>query len=142
MNGKDFGEVVSVIVKNDTRYELGAYDFVRQALDHTLTQIRQKKEQRSSPHVSGQELLDGIRDFALEQYGPMAKTLFEHWGVKKTEDFGEIVFNLVEFGIFGKTESDRREDFKGIYSFDEAFVDPFLPPSRRNNPQPTQDPTE
>lgn len=142
MNGKDFGEVVSVIVKNDSRYEPGAYDFVRQALDHTLNRIRQKKEQRTSPHVSGHELLDGIRDFALEQYGPMAKTLFEHWGVKKTEDFGEIVFNLVEFGVFGKTESDRREDFEGVYSFDEAFVEPFLPPSRRNNPQPTQDPTE
>ena len=126
-NAKDFGEVVSIIVKNDSRFEKGAYEFVRQALDHTLRTVRQRREKRDSPHVSGRELLEGIREFALEQYGPMTLTLFEHWGIHRPEDFGEIVFNLVEYEIFGKTEADRREDFSGVYDFREAFLRPFEP---------------
>lgn len=130
-NGKDFGEVVSIIVRNDPRYDKGAYDFVRQALDHTLRGVRQRRERHESPHVSGRELLEGIRDFALEQYGPMTLTLFEHWGVRKAEDFGEIVFNLVEYGVFGKTDTDSRTDFQGVYDFHDTFAAPFLPKSRR-----------
>ncbi len=131
MNGKDFGEVVSIIAKNDKRYERGAYEFVRQALDHTLRTIRERNLPRESQHVSGKELLEGIREFALEQYGPMTLTLFHHWGVHSTEDFGEIVFNLVEYEVFGKTENDDKKDFSGVYDFREVFEDPFLPPSKR-----------
>lgn len=121
-----FLEVVELIRKEDARYETGAYVFLRQALDHTLKRIR-KREGGVTRHISGSELCEGIRDYALEQYGPMARTLLEEWGIRRTEDFGEIVFNLVDYGIFGKTEEDSRSDFRGIYTFEDAFSKPFRP---------------
>ena len=133
MHGKDFGEVVAVIVKNDNRYDAGAYEFVRLALDHTLAEINKKQAERNSPHVTGRELLDGIRDYALAQFGPMTMTLLNQWGIKNGRDFGQIVFNLVEYGVFGKTDTDSIDDFNDCYDFREAFEEPFLPPSRRGH---------
>ena len=127
---KDFAEVIELIKKEDPRFESGAYFFVRQALDFTLRRLKSGKRQRTGSHVSGGELLEGIRDYALEQYGPMAKTLFDTWNVKTCEDFGRIVFHLVDFGVLGKTENDSEEDFRQCYTFEEAFEHPFLPPSR------------
>lgn len=131
-HGKDLGEVVAVIVKNDSRYDRAAYDFIRAALDHTNETLAASDTARKSQHVSGRELLDGIREYAITQYGPMAMPLFEAWGVHSGHDFGEIVFNLVEYGVFGKTDSDSIHDFDDCYDFREAFVEPFLPPSRRS----------
>lgn len=110
----------------DRRYDAGAYLFVREGLDYTLKLL---KKQGHSParHVRGQELLDGLRQFALDEFGPLAKTVLNHWGVHHGEDFGEIVFNLVEIGVLGKTDEDSRADFKGGFDFDTAFVQPFLP---------------
>ncbi|HEY1765364.1 MAG TPA: Minf_1886 family protein, partial [Opitutaceae bacterium] len=83
-----------------------------------------------SRHVSGSELLDGLRVYALEQYGPLTKTVLNAWGVNKCLDFGDIVFNLIEYNAFSKTDDDRREDFADLYDFDEVFVKPFLPTRR------------
>jgi uncharacterized repeat protein (TIGR04138 family) len=85
--------------------------------------------------VRGQELLDGLRQFALDQFGPLAKTVLNYWGVQRGEDFGEIVFNLVEVGILGKTDEDSRADFKGGYDFDVAFVKPFQPSIKKSSPR-------
>ena len=126
MNGRNFTEVVDTIVQEDPRYCREAYNFVRRALDFTLKGLGSELGKRGK-HVSGGELLIGIRDYALDQYGPMTMTLFDHWGIRECSDFGEIVFNLVDHGVFGKTESDHREDFKGGYDFHEAFAEPFLP---------------
>jgi uncharacterized repeat protein (TIGR04138 family) len=131
MAAKNFHEVIQLIRKEDTRYEPGAYCFMRQALDHTLGHIREREQRDRHRHVSGQELCGGIRDFAIEQYGPMAYTLLREWGIDGTEDFGQIVFNLVEFGIFGKTETDRIEDFVQVYDFDTAFRAPFRPTGKQ-----------
>ena len=127
MSARDFAEVVEQIRKESPRFDRGAYFFVKQALDHTLKSIKKETDGRVGRHVSGQELLAGIREFALDQYGPMAFTVLDRWGVRQCEDFGEIVFNLVEYGVLGKTEQDRREDFAGGYDFREAFVQPFEP---------------
>ncbi|MEX0331674.1 MAG: Minf_1886 family protein [Puniceicoccaceae bacterium] len=127
MSGKNFHEVVQLIRKDDPRYDAGAYVFMRQALDHTLTGIKEREKSGNHRHVSGQELCEGIRDFALEQYGPMARMLLESWGINQTEDFGQIVFNLVEFGIFGKTDTDSIEDFNQVYNFEDVFETPFRP---------------
>lgn len=131
MNGKNFNEVVHLICREDPRYEPGAYHFVRLALDYTLKEIRGKESLRSTRHVTGRELSEGVRDFALEQFGPMAYALLQQWGLRRTGDFGEIVFNLVEYGVFGKTEDDRREDFNDVFDFQVAFLTPFLPPSKQ-----------
>ncbi len=133
MSSKDFNEVVKVIVKNDRRYDIGAYHFVRRALDFTLKKMKDRRTTAEGSHVSGRELLEGIREYALDQYGPMTKTLFEEWGLRQTGDFGEIVFNLIDYGLFGKTESDSREDFCNLYDFDSAFAKPFQP--RQNHLQ-------
>jgi uncharacterized repeat protein (TIGR04138 family) len=130
---KDFSEVIRTIRAEDPRYAEGAYHFVRQALDHTISNMKKQGEKPTlRNHVSGQQLLNGIRVFALDQYGPMAKTLLDTWNITKCEDFGEIVFNLVEHGILGKTDEDSREDFTGGYTFKEAFIDPFVPKKRRS----------
>jgi uncharacterized repeat protein (TIGR04138 family) len=76
-------------------------------------------------------LLEGLRAHALDQFGPLAKTVLESWGVRRCTDFGDIVFNLIEYNIFSKTDNDRREDFADIYDFDEAFVKPFQPAGKR-----------
>ncbi len=133
MNTADdsFSTAVDAIIAKDPRFAKGAYYFVRMGLDHTVKKIQ--KEKRARPknmpghHVSGRELLDGIRELAIEQYGPMAYTLFRRWGLSVSDNFGEIVFNLVEAKILGKTENDRQEDFNGGFSFEEAFVVPYLP---------------
>lgn len=127
MAAKNFHEVIQLIQKDDTRYATGAYLFLRQALDFTLARIREQEKGNRHRHVTGQELCRGIRDYALDQFGPMTLTLLEHWGIRRTEDFGQIVFNLVEFGIFGKTETDSIEDFNEVYDFETAFVKPFQP---------------
>lgn len=131
MQGKDFGEVVAVIVRNDRRYEAGAYELIRQSLDYTLAKCLKKSKKRVNMHVSGRELLNGLKDFVLEQYGPMAMALLEQYGIRSGRDVGNIVFNLVEYRVFGKTEEDSIDDFNDCYDFREAFVEPYLPPSRR-----------
>ena len=129
MQDSDFPRIVALICKEDARFDRKAYDFVRLGLDHTVKEIRKKEAPRSgkSRHVSGPELLDGLRVYALEQYGPLSKTVLNSWGVTRCKDFGEIVFNLIEYNAFSKTDSDRREDFADLYDFDDVFVKPFQP---------------
>ncbi len=126
MQEKDFGSMIEMVLKQDSRYHRDAYDFVREALDFTQKKVI-KETKKIIRHVSGQELLEGIREFALSQYGPMTIMVLNEWGVQRCEDFGEIVFNMVENGILSKTPTDSREDFKGGYDFQKAFRDPFLP---------------
>ncbi len=123
MQKPNFSESIDTILKQDSRYDRDSYYFVREGLDFTLKML--KKNAQSQPtqrHVSGQELLEGLRRYVIEQFGPMAKTVLAYWGIHRCDDFGEVVFNMVEKGILGKTEQDSREDFKGGYDFDEAFV--------------------
>lgn len=111
----DFYKKIEELISKDSRYQPDAYEFVMQGL--WFTQKRLKRE----GHLNGKELADGLRDFALEEYGPLAKTVLEHWGINATRDFGEIVFNMIENNLMSKTESDKREDFQDVYNFDTAF---------------------
>jgi len=129
MHPKDFGEAVRLIRKEDSRYGAGAYYFVRQALDHTVRKQAEEKPGKRR-HVTGQQLLEGIREYALEQYGPMTLTMFNEWGLRRCEDFGDVVFNLVDYEVLGKTDNDQREDFSAAYDFEEAFAKPFQPRSQ------------
>ncbi len=134
MQNPDFPEIVAQICKEDTRYDRKSYDFVRLGLEHTVKELRKRDASRAerSRHVSGPELLDGLRAYALEQFGPLAKTVLNEWGIQTSADFGEIVFNLIEYNVFSKTESDRREDFADVFDFDDAFVKPFQPAKQRS----------
>lgn len=133
----DFDEVVRLIVNEDPRYEPAAYRFVREVLEHTVHAIRRANAGKDRPnnHVTGRELMLGLKVYALNQFGPMTITVFDHWRVKTCADFGEIVFNLIDFGFFSKSDSDKREDFADVFDFHEAFVKPFEP-QRRILPMP------
>lgn len=119
-------DILDRMVKEDGRYDREAYIFVGDALKHTQCSASRKSEVQPS-HVSGAELLDGIRSFALETYGPMTLTVFSEWGLTQCEDFGEIVFSMIKHDLLSKTDEDKKEDFRSIYDFEEAFRHPFLP---------------
>jgi uncharacterized repeat protein (TIGR04138 family) len=129
MHEVNFDEALEQILARDPRFQRDAYHFVRESLDYTQKLI--SKENRGNVrHITGQELLDGIRQFALQQFGPMAVTVLEEWGVKNCRDFGDIVFNMVEHSLLAKTEKDTRDDFNNGYDFTDAFRKPFWPASR------------
>lgn len=121
-----FQEAVEKILGADPRYHAEAYAFLRDALDATLKR-RKKSKKELSAHVSATELLDGFRLHALQECGPMAITVFDYWGLRSCEDIGNMVFNLVQAGVFGKTDEDTIESFREGYDFQEAFVIPFRP---------------
>lgn len=125
MQKRDFDEAVESIITADQRFHRDAYALVRDSLDFTLK--HGAEDGGHGRHVSGQELLEGFRSFSLREFGPMAPTVFETWGITSCRDIGEIVFNLIKEGIFGKTETDTIDDFTALYDFEEAFVHPFLP---------------
>ncbi|MBL4576095.1 MAG: hypothetical protein JKY51_08365 [Opitutaceae bacterium] len=132
MDEKEFSEIVDLIRKEDDRFEKRAYYFLRDALDFTLKE-QQKKRQRNQEtgnHVNGEDLLKGIRVYALDQFGPMVLTVFKEWRIRCCADFGGMVFNLIEYGVWSKTEDDKQEDFFEVYDFDEAFARPFQPSGR------------
>lgn len=125
MQKLEFGEALDLIHSKDPRYDRDAYHFLRDALDFTI-KLR-KKAKEGDGHVNGPQLLEGIRQYALKQFGPMVLTVFHYWGITRGDDFGEMVFQLINVNIFGKTETDSIADFRGGYDFHEAFVAPFLP---------------
>ena len=126
MHASAFQDAISAIVHRDSRFEPDAYFFLKEALDFTVKRAKEENEGENR-HVSGPELLTGFRDFALEQFGPMAATLLREWGVRECVHVGEMVFALIGEQVFGKQDSDTLEDFGNIYRFEDAFVAPFLP---------------
>jgi uncharacterized repeat protein (TIGR04138 family) len=120
------------VVRKDPRYAYEAYEFVFAALHHTQKMLGRRPRETAGEkpaeavevqhHVSGPELLAGVRDLALREFGLMARTVFRMWGIQHTDDFGEIVFNLVESKLMSKTEEDNRADFHAVYDLDEALV--------------------
>jgi uncharacterized repeat protein (TIGR04138 family) len=108
-------EKIEKIIAGQGLYKFEAYSFVMAALHYTVSKCEKPR------HVTGQELLDGIRKYALDQFGPMTRTVLNYWGIRETEDFGKIVFALVDAGILRKQPEDRIEDFRNIYKFEEVF---------------------
>jgi uncharacterized repeat protein (TIGR04138 family) len=101
------------------RYPESAYIFVLAALNHVLERLVEPR------HISGRELAEGVRDLALERFGPMARTVLEHWGIEETRDVGEIVFALVECNVLIKQDEDTPSDFEDVFDFDAAFQLPY-----------------
>jgi uncharacterized repeat protein (TIGR04138 family) len=132
-----FAEALDSIVASDPRYHRDAYVFLRDALDFTTKQ-QKKVKGATVRHVTGPELLGGVRQYALKEFGPLAITVFDNWGIHSCEDIGNMVFNLIGAGIFGKTEEDSIEDFKNVFDFEEAFVRPFAPEKSQTAKLPAQ----
>jgi uncharacterized repeat protein (TIGR04138 family) len=126
MQHHNFDEIVDAICSKDSRYSRTAYAFVREGLDHTLTQLKRQRHS-GEKHVSGAELLEGLRQYTLEEFGPMGRLVLNHWGIYKCRDFGAIVFNLIKYNVLGRNESDSIDDFEEIYTFEDAFEAPFHP---------------
>ncbi len=126
MSKSEYQQTIRTIRMQDPRYHEDAYWFVREGLEYTVKELK-KTPEGSLHHIRGHELLQGIRCYAIEQFGPVSLSVLRKWGVNKCEDFGEIVFNMVDFGLLGKTEQDDRSDFAGVFDFQEAFSEPFLP---------------
>lgn len=116
----DKDAVILDIAERDPRYKPASYHFVFEALDHTLSNRGGGRR-----HVSGPEIMDGVRALALERFGFMVRAVFKHWGVTKTNDFGEIVFNLIGADLLQKTADDRKEDFCDLYDFEVVFDNAF-----------------
>ena len=128
---------IAKLLKEDNRFAFDAYVFVFEALGYAQNVLEMGNESPSEPpeieepvaeqeetperHISGQELCESIRLFALEQFGYMSKSVLNSWGIHGTGDFGEIVFNLIRIGQMRKTKTDCREDFNDVYDFDTAF---------------------
>lgn len=121
-----FEEAVGRSVDRDPRFHPAAYDFVRDALHVAVKKFRDGDEMK---HVSGQELLEGVRDYALKEYGPMSLTVLQVWGIRKGLDVGHIVYNLIDAGYFGRSDGDSLQDFDNGFSFDRELTRPYLPAS-------------
>lgn len=108
-------EVLDRLRERHPRFQETAYLFVLSALHHVLESIGEPR------HISGRELALGVRDLAIERFGPMARSVLEHWGIESTSDIGELVFALVDAGILIRQEEDSLEDFHGLFDFEESF---------------------
>ena len=118
------------LLEQDKRFKLEAYQFIREALQYAhehvvATQPTGRGEADCPKHVTGQQLCEACRLYAVEQYGYLAKMVLANWGIHSTSDFGELVYNLIRIGQMRKSDSDRREDFDDVYDFDQAFEPEF-----------------
>ncbi|MEQ1828076.1 MAG: Minf_1886 family protein [Pirellula sp.] len=119
------------LLQQDQRYHLEGYQFVRESLAYAQKIMKMPAtndagtEEKQDHHLTGQQLCQAIREYALEQYGYMAKTVLNNWGIHTTGDFGEIVYNLIRVKEMRKSKSDRREDFDDQYAFEDAFEPTF-----------------
>ena len=126
---------LAALAAQDRRYPVEAYHFVFEALDYVIERqdrLIQRTGETAAPdrHISVVQLLDGLREYALEQFGPLARLVLERWNIYRTEDFGEIVFSLVEHRLLNKQEADRKSDFRNGFNFREAFDKAWRPSPR------------
>ncbi|MHC4776636.1 MAG: Minf_1886 family protein [Planctomycetota bacterium] len=104
-------------------YPIEAFVFVREGLSYAVQRVHEDPEalEEEDRHITGQQLCLGLRELAIEKYGLLAPVVLEHWRVRRTFDFGRIVFAMIEAGLMTKTHRDSLEDFQAVYDFDEAF---------------------
>lgn len=126
---------IKAIFERAGGYSPACLPFIRDGLAHTVEMVHGQPEsallelEDEQRHVSGQQLCLGLRDYAIQRYGMMAKPVLHRWGIRNTRDFGQIIFAMVEAGLMRKTDDDTLADFEGVYEFDEAFADPGLEPA-------------
>ena len=127
MTHANLEEKLEEIATRDGRYLVNAYRFIFDSLDYVIVKLGRDHHPIGDRHVSVDQLLEGIRESALDHFGPLSRLVFEHWGIHSTEDIGEIVFDLVEGGLLNKQESDLKEDFANGFNFRDDFEDHYVP---------------
>ena len=115
----EFLDIVTEICEKDDRYHIESYEFVMEALHFSQRKFKKEK------HVTGPELLQGIKLLLLQKFGPLTRSVLKHWGINQTDDFGNIVFNLVQFRILSKNDQDHYDSFKNAYDFNEVFEENY-----------------
>lgn len=120
MNGELLQDIER-LAERDGRYKKEAYLFIYDALQHTVDKLGKTSLPKEQRHISGRDLLYGISEYGMDQFGPLTGSVFAHWGVHATRDFGEIVFSLVKANLMSKTDRDCIEDFTDVYDFAEEF---------------------
>ena len=127
MNDQSFEDAISRICEKNADYDAEAYYFLREGLARTAEKLGREPGSKPGRHVSGKELCEGLRDYALEEFGPLALLVLTQWGVYATADFGHMVYALIGEGVFGKNGEDKPADFEDVYDFEEAFAKPYEP---------------
>jgi len=114
-------------------YSPACFGFIRDGLAHTVEMVHGNPADQTmlelglsedSRHVCGRELCIGLKDFAIDRYGMLAKSVLNRWGIHYTRDFGNIIFAMVDAGLMRTTDEDCIEDFDAVYEFDDVFADP------------------
>ncbi len=114
MPDENFIEIVDKIIAHDVRYRAGAYEFVNGAVSFTIRKLRRESKSREERHVSGEELIHGVAEFAVQEFGPLAWSVLEDWGLVSGAAVGDVVFNMIRNGLLTASENDSREDFNRI----------------------------
>ena len=134
MNYPDFQTAVKRIVGNDKRYNIEAYEFIGEAVNYTAMKLKKDTKELKSRHISCQELLRGVSEYAISHYGPMAGDVFEHWGLDSSKAIGNVVFNMIKEQLLSASEDDSLEQFEKGPSFSELFRKPFQPSGKISAP--------
>ena len=117
---RDFHKVVSrILEEKDDTYKEDAYHFMMEALGYTQRKLKIKR------HIDTVELLDGIRELLIRKFGPLTKVVLRHWGIQSTEDFGRIVFNMIDYKMLSKRDDDNIDQFREGFDFDEVFLEGY-----------------
>ncbi len=136
MKNEAFEEAVAKILSENKAYPPSAYYLLSGALEYTVRECQQKCREQGRDdrpqHVTGRQLAEGFREYVNSLYGPFTKDILDDLCLKCTRDLGEMVYNLIRVGAFGRTDKDRIEDFDDVYDFEEAFVTPYLPKNRES----------
>jgi len=121
----NFRETILQIVAEDLRYHAEAYEFISEAINYTAENLGKRASQNR--HINGKQLLEGIADYAIMQFGPMASHVLRDWGITTSTDIGNVVFNMVNRQLLRASDNDSIKDFENGLDFDEVFNKPFTP---------------
>lgn len=130
---KKFRDTIERIVDHDPRYAVDAYEFINQAVSYTASQLKRSRKTKN-PHISGQELLKGISEYAIDQFGPLAGEVMKTWGLKDGSSIGNVVFNMVEQQLLYANKDESVKDFHG--DFKSLFKTPFNTPEKKSHKPP------
>jgi len=127
MNDQSFEDAISRICEKSADYDAEAFYFLREGLSRTAAKLGREPGSKPGRHVTGRELCEGLRDYALDEFGPLALLVLTQWGIYSTADFGRMVYALIGEGVFGKNGEDKESDFDDVYDFEEVFAKPYEP---------------